>query len=459
MAINFSGLASGIDTNHLIEQLMYLERQPIRNLQAKKALIERRQAAWGTVKSRLQDLQSKADNLRKPGALLAFKATSSSDTVAQVSAGSEATPGSYAVKVTALATAQSWASRSFATTNEALGLAGQLNVWIGSGDVTVVDVDAADSLEAIRDKLREALGSDANVAIVMTEPGKYSLTVTSTGTGTAAAVSIDGDVQDSDGGQLGLTITAQATDAVLTVNGLQLTRSSNTITDAVPGLTLTLGGIGETTVTVSHDTQAQTQRLKQFVDSYNALMSDLYNRMYVQAPTTADGQRATTDPLYGESALRQLQSDLRMMMTSPIEIDGRHVLPSEIGLSGVGWGAEGFAQGHLQLDADKLAKALQDNPDLVDELLGGDNGLATQLYSKLRSYTQFGGVISDKETQFQDEIRSVNERIRQMETRLEQREMTMRRQFTAFETVLASTQSQMAWLGQQLATLPGQFQR
>lgn len=458
-SMNFTGLASGIDTNQIIDQLMYLERQPVRNLQAQRARIEQRQAAWSAMKARLQDLQTKADALRKPGSLLAFKATSSSDTVARVTASADAAPGTYAVKVTSLATAQSWASRTFATTSEGLGLSGTLSVQIGDGDVSDVVIDAEDSLEAIRDKLRGALGSGASVAIVMTEPGKYSLTVTSTGTGTAAAVHINGNASDGDGGQLDLQVTAAATDAKFTVNGLEMTRSSNSVADAVPGLTLTLGSVGETTVTVSHDTVAQTQRLQQFVDTYNALMSDLYNRMYVRAPSTPDGESAKTDPLYGESALRQLQADLRLMMTSTVEVDGNKLLPEAIGLSGTGWGDEGFLQGHLKLDAEKLAAALQDNPGLVDEMLGGDNGLATQLYDKLRSYTQFGGVISSKETQFQDELRSVSERMHQVEARLEQRELTLRRQFTAMEAALQRTQSQMAWLSQQLGMLPGQFQR
>lgn len=447
--MSIGGLMSGLPVEDMIAQLMYLERQPVRHLEQKQEQATARSKAWENIRSQLRNLEGMLNDLRYSSGTAMFTATTSDTNVVTASLGTVNAENSFNINVISLAQANSWASDAFAATDQALNVTGTIDV---NGET--VTIDAADTLEDVRGKLNAALGDAGRAAIVQTAPGQYRLTLTASKTGTADAIVVQP-------GALSFTEIVPASNAVVTINGLQIERHTNTINDAVPGLSLTVNDVGTATVTVARDVDGITRKLESFVKAYNDLASDLHRRLYFQPNPANTGfgrddsapvQR--TDPLYGDSALRSLQQQLQQMLHTPVTTPDGKVTLQDLGISGAGWGEAGFREGHLKLDKEALANTLAEAPEKLTALFTGTNGLATRLHDVANSYTQAGGVIAIKMEETDESIRAIGRRIQQLQYRLEQRELMLRNQFTQLEMLMSQGQTQMAWLANQLGSLP-----
>ncbi len=385
--ITSTGLGSGLDINGLVSQLMTAESQPLTQLNAKEASYQATLSGYGQVKSALSTYQTAMSSLDSASAFHPITATSGDSSVYTATASSIAIPGNYSIEVTQLAQSQKLASSAFATVNDAVG-SGTLNFQFGTdngtGGFTVnnakaaqsITIDAAhSSLSGVRDAINAAnIGVSATI---INDGTGYRLLITSNDTGAANSLKItasndaDGNAIDNSGlsqlsydptGTLGngknLSQTVSAQDALLNVDGItDISKSSNTITDVIQGVTINLLSRSATGVpavlSVSNDSSSMQTAVQSFVDAYNTLNETL-SSLTAYDPTTQQGGL-----LQGDTSVNTIQSQLRSLLTSNIVgITGNYKLLSNIGVS--------FQlDGTLALDPDKLQAALNNDPNAV----------------------------------------------------------------------------------------------
>lgn len=333
MAFSISGLASGLDWDKMITQLVAVERRPITLLEERQTVLGQKKSAWSEVNTMLASLKTAAGSLSSledfdvftPSATAIGTGTDVEDLLGYA-VGSNASEGSYSITIDHLATAQKLASGSFSSSSEALGISGDLTI-----NDHVVTVSATDSLSDIRTRIN-ALNSgddpaDVTASIIAVSDSEYRLTLTSKNTG------VDGRMSITDGtGALGLTELVAGQDAEITVDGFTITRSTNTITDVISGVTLELVGAdsGATTITlnINRDNDGIKQKIQDLVDSYNELMS------YIDEQNTASEDGETTGTLFADSSLRSVKTTLREVILSEVSgLDSTLTRLSSIGIS------------------------------------------------------------------------------------------------------------------------------
>jgi hypothetical protein len=268
-ALSSPGIGSGLDVNAIVDKLMAVERQPLDQLNTKETTVQSQISAYGTLKSALAALQGAVHTLASPTPFRSMTATFADQDVASASVSDGAVAGSYSVEVAQLAQAHKLASNGFASLASSVG-SGALTFTFGtySGGVftpnaqngvkTVTITPAQSSLAGIRDAVNAAnIGVTASIVNDGSANGQR-LVFTSSTTGAANSLKItatddDGNNTDAAGlSQLAydpsaavgtgknLTEKVAAQDALLTVDGIDIQSSTNTVKDAIAGVTLTL---------------------------------------------------------------------------------------------------------------------------------------------------------------------------------------------------------------------------
>ncbi|MEI8257470.1 MAG: flagellar filament capping protein FliD, partial [Deltaproteobacteria bacterium] len=343
--ITFPGLASGLDVTAIVDGLVNFESQPITKLQTKQSQIQSASQTISTFATKLATLQTAARALATPGGFGAFAATSSDSAIVATATGA-ASPGAFSVSVTALAQEQRTYSGTQASATAALGWSGTLQIGAAGGTPASIAVTADDTLSSIATKIGSS-GQRVS-ASVLYDGTNYRLQLRGLDTGAASALSISESGFSS--GLADPANTAQnAQDAVLTVDGLSIHRSTNQVTGVVPGVTLALTRLTTTpaTVQVNSDSTALQQKLATFVNAYNDIVSSGHTA------AGFGGQKAANPTLAGDRAIRSTLDSLSGVLSSAIAgTGGRYTT-----LYSVGVGRNG--DGTLKLDSTKLSAALQ----------------------------------------------------------------------------------------------------
>jgi flagellar hook-associated protein 2 len=376
MAISSPGIGSGLDINGIVSQLMALERRSVTALDTKEVKYQAQLTAYGSVKGALSAFQTAVAALANTSKFSTVKATVADSTVATVSATS-ATEGSYALEVQNLAKAHKLKSTSFATTSTTVGT-GKLTISFGSysGDTFTLNPDKTSkditiaagqsSLSGVRDAINAA---DAGITASIVNDGTgFRLTVTSKDTGAANAVRIavdDDDTTDTDtsglsqlaydgrtlSGVANLSQTVEAKNATAFVDGLLVSKASNTWTDVIEGVTLTLlkeNTPSATTVSVTRDVAGVQSAVQGFVKAYN----DLNKTLTDLSKYDAVNKKAST--LTGDATVRAIQAQLRTAFNSALSTAGGGLkVLSDVGITFQ-------TDGTLKLDTAKLSAVLAD---------------------------------------------------------------------------------------------------
>jgi flagellar hook-associated protein 2 len=447
--MRITGIMSGLNTEEIISKLMAIERRPVDLLNSKKATLEKQKTAWEEIKTKLTDLHNKLLDLKLISTYTGKVATSSNESVVTATASSTATPAVYSITVTQLAQAHSVASDRFDSTSAELGFSGTFTV-----EGVAVTVETTDSLNSIRDKINTA---NAGVTASVID---NRLVITSNTTGAASTIDFVDDATTKVLQSLGILDTTgaiknqlvEARDAAFTVNNLNITRSTNTISDVISGVTLTLKGTSATAVTleVKNDTQTAVNKIKAFVDSYNALMEDIATKLAYDAETKTAGV------LQGDRALTDLENQLRRKVSEIISTAD----PTLNALNLIGITTSG-KEATLTVDETKLTAALDASPEKVALLFGasstnGNDGVATRMDATVTLWTKSGtGFLTAKTDSLTDRIEDIEEQVKKMEDRLSIREANLWRQFIALEEALTVMSAQSNWLAMQLGQMFG----
>ena len=429
--ITFSGLSSGLDTSSMVSSLVKNAKIPATALETKQSNLTSQKSILSSLSSSLSSLTTAMKGLDLASEVKPNTATVSDDHVG-VTTSSSADVGTHDIRVTSLAASSINQSRSFASAAAGAAGAGGLAITVGSGTKSV-SWDATDSLSSIASKIN---GADAGVSasVVKVTEGSYRLVVSAKETGTTKAPSF---VMTGD--SLGLNdsgnVKRAAADAQLTVDGIDITRSSNSISDVLSGVTLSLKSVHgadepNAMATVSQDTTAVQKSLQTFVDAYNKINSQLHTQLDYTG--TAKGQNT----LFGDSTLRGIQGSLATMMSS-----------SYGGSSLAAIGISRDKTGVMSIDATKLTAALGKDPNAVSKVFV-DGGLAKAITERATGYTQAGGILATKSDAmtarskiYQDSIERINTNADALQTRLE-------KQFTAMEKAISNMKSQSSSLSQ-----------
>lgn len=465
--MSIGGLASGLDTTTIIAQLMALEKRPRILLDNKQVLIETRQNLLKDFQTKVRALQTAAADLRSVTLFAQKQAVESSDpTKVSASSTSGAGVGGYQVEVTQLANA---AQRTYAYAPPAA----DGTVTIGGHATTVRAGMTAQELATAINTDR-----DATVYAAATATGTIVLSERRTGdtggrfiTLADASGSLTEDVARARDGR----------DALYTVDGVAGRSSTNVITDAVAGVTLTLRALtttsGPVTVNVGApgaDTDAITRKLQAFVDLYNttvdAIRAKLDERTVPDSRSKQDIANGVADSrtstqmkagtLFGDRQLNAMLTSLRQVIYTPVRgatapMDSLAALGISTGATSATTSKDSLA-GRLTLDTTRLAEVLASDPNGVRELLsgvGGVGGWARGFEDITNEAAKSDGIIGTRITGADDELRALKSQMAQMDERLAVKEKALNRQFAALEVAMSKSQSQSAWLTGQLAGL------
>lgn len=471
------GIGSGLDVSGIISKLMEVEQRPLTQLNTKEAKQQAQLSAFGSLKSALSSFQDSVKALAKPSLFNGFKATLADTTLATVSTSSSAVAGTHQIEVQSLAQAQKIKSETFATTDTVIG-SGSLTIEFGTyseGIFTAnaekiaktITIDPAKStLADIRNTINEA---NAGVTASIVNDGSGNrLVISSKDSGLANALKIsvndtDGNHTDNAGlsklafdasadGVGNMTETVAAQNAVMVVDGIKVEKSSNTISDALEGVTFNLLKANpdtSTTLTIEKDKSSIEAAVKALVTTYNELEKTIGNLSRYDA---ANKQAAV---LTGDSTVRMIQSRVRAMLNGNQSAAGGINSLSELGIS--------FQKdGTLALDNSKLSAVLDDPDKNIAAFFTtreGDGvtsveGFASRLSELIDGMTRSDGLINSRMDGINSMIKGIGKQRDALGHRLEEVEKRLRTQFTALDTMIASMTQTSNYLQQQLANLP-----
>jgi flagellar hook-associated protein 2 len=450
MTIRAAGVGSGLDLEALVTKLMEAERQPLRALQRTQEGIRAKISAWGSVKGALASLESAAEKLRKPSTFAAMSAASSDNAVLTASAGESATAGEYVVEVVTLARSHVLRSNGEYTAPNDSFTTGTISIQVGDGSPVEVTIDGSNNtLAGIRDAIAAA-GAGVRASLVH-DGTRLRLLLASATEGAAGTIRVS-VVDSGSGGSFALAgfdsaslVQVQAAqDAELRIEGLAITRPSNTVSDALEGLTLKLAAPGSATLRVRRDDAAASGAVAAFVKAYNDVVNSL------RQLTAYDSQTRKAGLLAGDSVVRGVQTRLGSLIASEAGSD-----PSVRRLSDVGVTLQ--KDGTLALDASKLAAALEAGHDVAGFFAStspGAEGIAVRFAQALREVLGGGGPLTGRTEALAADIRSLEKRQEAMQSRLAEIERRYREQFVALDAMLARMTATSTFLAQQLANLP-----
>ena len=465
---------SSLDVNAIVTGLMSIERQPITKLNTKESSYQAKLTAMGLITSKVDSFQTALKSLSSTSSssLLAFKATSSDSTIFNASASSTAAAGNYTLEVTSLAQSQNLVATGKSSSNTAIsdGVATTITFDFGTisggtlssgtysgatftpngnGSKSITIDGTNNTLEGIRDAVNSArIGVTAS--IVNDGSGTpYRLVLSSDNSGVSNSVKIttsggDGTINTllaNDPAGLPaaqhLTQTVAAQNSQFSVNGIPISKTSNTVTDAIQGVTLTLNNKTTTpvTLTVARDATAATDAVSGFVKAYNDLYSALKNSSAYKSGSALEG-----DP-----TLRTLQTQMRDIAAQAVS-GGTMSHLYEVGLTIQ-------VSGTMQLDTTKLTSAIANNFNDVANLFNSGTGYGTMFAQWTSATLGVQGTIANRTDGFNQSIKNIGTQRDALEVRMVTLEKLYRRQYSALDVMLSSMSQTSAYLTQQLATV------
>ena len=463
------GIGSGLDVNGIINQLMKVEQRPLSMLANREARQQAQLSAFGSLKGALSTLQTSAKALTNSATFNGFRASLADSTLASVSASANATAGKHEIEVLTLAQSQKIKSENFAETSTTLG-SGTLTIafgtyhedgnFIANPDKTpqaiTIDADQS-SLAGVRDAINHA---NAGVtASIVNDGSGHRLVIASNDTGLSNAMQItvnDADGNDTDnaglsqlaydastGGVTNLSETVAAQNATLTIDGIAISKASNTISDALEGVTLNLLKAdpgNQTSLSITRDTGSTQKAVEAFIKGFNDL------NQTINSLSSYDAANQKGSILTGDSTVRTVQSQMRRLLTSafPADVGGFSTL-SQIGVS--------FQKdGTLALDSSKFNEALQASPEGIESLFSGN--FAPSLDRLVDGMLKNDGLIDGRMDGINASIKDIDSQREAIGRRLEDTEKRFRAQFAALDAMITSMNQTSNFLQQQLANLP-----
>lgn len=478
-----TGIGSGMDIDGMVKAIVSAEQAPkegqLKRLESKTTT---QLTSLGQLKSAISTFQSALSALNSPSSFLARNVTSSESKVATATASQSAVAGNYRIEVEQLASSSKIALAAIPSDADTKLNTGALTIKAGDKELTIA-VDATNNtLAGIRDAINSSGAESGLSATVITDDQGSRLVLSSTRTGegnditvavddagsggtiSLAALSYGGPipepVEPGEGAseetlaayeadllafaKAGKTL-ATAQSAKFTVDGLSVTRDTNSIADVVSGLSFELKAVGTSSLNVTRDEAGVQANVKTFVDAYNVLMN--YINTETKVTTVNETAAPVTGALVGDSSVRSLVNTIRSELVAP-QGEGAIRALADMGITTK-------KDGTLEMDATKVGKAISSNFEGVAAYFAGDNGLANRLGGKLKPYTDAGGILESRTDSLQATIEKVDKQKEDLTTRMKALEARLFKQFNAMDSLVAQLMNTSDSLSQLFDSMPG----
>ncbi|BEM33577.1 flagellar filament capping protein FliD [Serratia marcescens] len=461
--ISSLGLGSGLDLNGLLDKLTKAEQQRLTPYTTKQSSYNAQLTGYGTLKGALE----KFDNLSKEMAKEDFfKATTATEHDAfKITTNAKAVPGNYVVEVNKLAQAQTLTTQAKVSDQGAkLGAEGvtdrSLTITAGNPpkETKIPLSDDQTSLLEMRDAINGAKAG-VTASIMRVGDNDYQLAISSSTTGENNKISLQVDNDDKLGDILNYNATrgtgtamkqtVAPQDAELMVNGTAIKRSTNSISDALQGVTIDLKTKTKTDepqhLVVSTNTAGTTDKIKEWVDSYNSLL-DTFNALSKFTPVkTGEAPNPSNGPLLGDNTLRGVQSSIKSALSAAQDN------PDLKGLGNLGISTN-TKTGKLEIDSAKLKKAMDEKPDQVSNFFvgnGKDTGMATEIHNQIQSYIKSGGIIENSTKSINTNLDRLNSQITTVTASIQNTIDRYKQQFVQLDTMMSKMNGTSNYLAQQ----------
>ena len=401
-SIQSLGIGSGLLTTELVEDIIAAEREATDlRLEAKKAEFEAKISAFGTVQASVDAFRSAASAISTSSGLLTNATTSSDEDIVTATANSDAIPGIHDIEVLATASAQTLTSLRYDSPDEIVG-DGLLDIRFGTTTLNAgvydtftenperasvqINIDATNNtLTGIRDAINTA---DAGIIASVVDDGQgFVLALRSAQTGAAHSM----EISVTEGATPGLSALAfnagaatpgvnltqslAASDASLIIDGIGITRETNTISEVIPGLSFDVRAASEgktISIGVNKDTEAISENVQAFVDAYNELKG------LVDELTDFDADENVGALLTGDSTIRTLMSRVRNILSSPVTGASSSTIRAMID---IGISSNQNADFQLQFNSATFAEAINTDANAVIALLANETNASDEQIS------------------------------------------------------------------------------
>lgn len=461
-SISALGTGSGLDLNTLLSQLSAAEQTRLTPLTTQQTSYKSKLTAYGVLQSALAKLETASTALKKADTLNST-AVSGSNSAFSATTDSAASAGTYSIEVTNLAKAQSLLSTDVPSATDKLGSSDATRTITiaqpGQKEPMKISLTSEQtSLTGIRDAINKQEGS-VNASIMKADDNTYYLALTSKDTGTQSemTISVAGDetlnnflnyTPSSTGGSGALTQKVKAEDATLSVNGVSITRQSNTITDAPQGVTINLKAVTKEgapeQLTIVRDNTATKAAIQSFVDAYNSLQTTFGSLTKYTVVEIGQDQSTSNGALVGDGTLRSIQTQLKSQLASSQSGDLKTL--ASIGITQ-------DLDGKLVIDADKLNTALTDKPNSVTAFFVGDGettGFATQTEKLLNTALDTTlGTLKTATDGINTSLKNLDKQIAATTASIETAIERYKTQFTQLDKLMTSMNSTASFLTQQ----------
>ncbi|MFR4286194.1 MAG: flagellar filament capping protein FliD [Enterococcus italicus] len=454
------GSYSGV-TSDDIEKLLSADTAKKVLAQNKITTINDQKTAWNDVRTRLNSLLSKVEELQKAETFATKKVTNSDESIASITTTADAAENDFSLKITQLATTTKLIGNKLSGSSKtALGISGSFSLTNSQDKAFTFTVESTDTLKSLTDKINVETKNSAISASIIDN----RLVLTSSTTG-EHAITVAGESADA----LGISSTKKASyslgqQAEFELDGLALKSDSNSVSNVVEGVTFTLkkASTDSTTIKVTTDTNKTVQAVKDLVSQYNSTMSFISDNLSVGDPSKESN---TTGKLQGDSTLRTLQERLSSLFTSSA-VTGTSLKANDVGISLID------RDGTLGLDEDKLKKALSEDGNAVKNFFYQTDGAkstiaSTSNVSETNGYTAVlkklvdgylvdttanKGIIATKAATFDLAIKDLNKQITRFDEILTMKRDRYVDMFTRLDQAMMEAESQLSYFTTQASS-------
>ena len=462
--ISSIGIGSGLDVNSIITQLVAIERVPLTKLKSEATSLQTKLTTYGKVQSDLSALRDASSALTRSDTWGQTTGTSSDPSAVTVTTSASTKTGNHTLEVQRLAASQSNATVTFASADTVVGsgsLSIELGTW-GAGQTTFTPkpgVTAVNltinppgaTLAGLRDQINAA-GAGVT-ASVLTDASGARLVLRSTATGAANGFRIGATggltalAFDPSVGIRTMPQSVAAADAAATLNGLPISSASNTLSNVLDGMTLTLNKvtIAPVQITVAQDNPSMRKAMDTFVTAYNDLNKLLADQ------TKYDAASKVAGGLQGDSAAVSIRSQMRAMVGAT---SGASTLFTR--LSDIGFDVK--LDGSITLNDTKINNALANLAETkklfsnTDLLVPGNNGIATQMRALADRLISSDGTVSTRTEGLRKRIGLNQTRQDQLSDRIAMVEKRLRAQYTALDKTMGRLNGLSSYVTQQFSS-------
>ena len=437
--ITSTGIGSGLDIGAIVSSLTtaYGAAQTTQ-LTNQQNTLDSQVSAYGTFTSALDTLKLALPALEDPKQLASFAATVADKNIASATTSSDAVAGQYSLQVNSLATPATLTSHPLVGGSTTVVGTGTLTIAVG-GASTSINIDTTDNtLAGIASAINSANNNPGVTASIITGTDGARLVITGTATGAANAITVSSSGGDGGLASLALTQTQAAQDASFSINNFAAKSPSNIVSNAITGVTIDLlqpsATNTPTTLTVSPDPTAAQSSISGFVTALNGVLSS------IQTLTGYNPSTQVAGPLNGNATLESFQNQLQNILDAMTTggTGGVHSL-ADLGITA-------NTNGSYATNTTTLGNALAASLTSAGNLLGGTNGIATQLGNLIDGYTKPGGLLDTINQGLQSSLSNVSTQQAALNAQLATYSATLTAQYNAMDAAVAALKSTQMYL-------------